>query len=144
VIAAELKIVPNKVEVGFRPNENVMDRIEFDSSSYVAQQVIGTGKVRTREEAASNERLVKADAFASDTTFHFQRRLLAQRRGKNGIEVIKDRAEGLKSLRKISGGPPENLAADSEMMGQQNIGANGRKHSAADRLWEEVTGRIEC
>lgn len=143
MIAAEFKIVANKVEVRFRPDENVVEGVEFHSSSYVAQQVIRTGEVRAGKEAASNEGLIKAYALASDSTFHFQCRLLAQRRRKNGIEVIKDRTEGLESLGKIPCGPPEDLTADPEMMGQQNIGANGGKHSTADRLWEKITGSIE-
>jgi len=143
MIAAEFKIVANKVEVRFRPDENVVEGVEFDSSSYVAQQVIRTGKVRAGKETARNEGLIKAYALASDSTFHFKCRLLAQGRSKNGIEVVKDRTEGQESLGKVSGGPPEDLTTDPEMMGQQNVGANGGKYSAADRLREKITGSIE-
>lgn len=130
--ATEFEIVPNEVEVSLRLHEDVMEGVKLKSSADVSQQVVGTGKVRTGEETAGDEGLVKADAFPTDSGLHVRGCLLAQRGRKDGVEVIKDRAKRLEALGNILGGPPEDLAAHTEMMGQQNVGIDGGENPAAN------------
>lgn len=142
VIAAELKIVANKVEVRLRPDEDVVDCVELYSHPDVSQQVIGAGEVGTREEAAGNKGLIKAYALASNSTLQIKGCSLSQRRRKDGIEIIEDGPEWLESLRDIARSSPEDLTTDSNVMNEQHVSTDGGKHATANGLREEVAGSI--
>lgn len=144
VIAAELKIVANKVEVRLWPDKDVVDGVELYANADVPQQVIGAGEVCTREEAAGNKGLIKAYAFAPESTLQIKGCLLSQRRRKDSVEVVKDGPEWLESLGEISRSSPEDLTTDSKVMNEQHVGTDGGKHTAANGLGEEVAGSIGC
>jgi hypothetical protein len=62
---AELKIVANKVEVSFRPDEDGVRHIKPDPAANMGEKVIAALEIRAPDKIAREKRLVKAEAFES-------------------------------------------------------------------------------
>lgn len=143
MVAAELNIVVDEIEVRFRPNEKVVKDVKLNPASHVPQKVIGTDEVRAGEEAASHEALVKTDAFATNSAFQLGRCVFTQRRRKDGVEVVKNGTKRQESLREIPGCAPGHVATYAKMVEEQNVAAETRKYASPNGLREEITSSIE-
>ncbi len=98
MIVAEFKVVADKVDAHFRPDENVMEWIELQSDADISEQVVAAYEVGAGEGAAGNEVLIEANALAAESSKQFKRGPFAQRWRIDRIEVVKDGAEWGESI----------------------------------------------
>lgn len=141
--SAELEVVADKVEMSLRPDEDAMTGVYLNSTSYMPEEMIRADKVCAGEKIAGDKVLVEAHALPAEPGLQFRRGFLSQRWSKHSVKVVENRTKGQKSLGETSCGPPGDLAANPEIMKEEEVAAETRKHASAYRLRKEVAGSIE-
>ena len=117
--------------MSFRSHEKVAVEIVAKASADVTHKVIAADEVSAADRAASGESLIEAQALPSDAGHYLSRRMLAEFWGVDSIEVIEEWTIGLESSVEILTSAPGQLAADSELLFQKQVGAEDRVGTAS-------------
>ena len=142
MVVAELEIVADKVDTRFRPYEETAERVKLNACAHISQQVVAAHKIGAGERSAGNKVLVETNALAAQPTHEFQGCMFSERRGVYGINVVKDWPEFGKVVGGVAGRAPRYLAAYSEVLEQQEVGAEAGEHATSYILGKEISRRI--
>lgn len=141
---AELKIVVDKVIMGFGSDENGVGHVKAESASYVDQEVIAALKVRTANKVTGEKWLVETETLQADSSLQVRLRFLPQWRAINGIEIVKNGAIRIEKDINVLVAAPCHLATYSEIFfDEKKITAERRITTAADALWSVVLYVVE-
>lgn len=143
MVVAEFEVVADKVDTRFRPNEEVVERVELYACTHIAQQVVAAHKIGAGEGPASHKVLVEANALSPKATHQFQGRVLPQRWGIDRINIVKNWPERSKVIGEVTGCTPRYLTAYAEMLEQQEVAAEVGENTAANILRKKIPGRID-
>ena len=141
---AELKIVVDKVIMGFGSDENGVGHIKANSASHVDQEVIAALKVGTTHKVTGEKWLVETEAFQTNSPLQFRLSPLAEWRAIDRIEIVKNGAIRIEKDINVLVAAPCHLATYSEIFfDEKKITAERRITTASDALWSVVLYVVE-
>src|SRR5438105_7422555 len=141
--AAEFLVVINEEDVHLRADKEMSHRIETQAGSEVSHKVIAALVVRTSSDlAAADIPRIETDALSSNAPLKFGDHRFDQRRRPYRIEIVKQRpvVDDIE-VRSLSGAPGD-FAAHSEVLQEQEVGAESWGNSSTDGDWRVVRARI--
>jgi hypothetical protein len=139
--AGKLKVVVDQIQVRFGTEKDGAGDVETNAAAKVSQKMVAALEIGAADETAGYKWRIEAEALAADPRLELGLRVLAQRRRPHGVEVVEDGPVGREENVRVLVGPPGNLAADPEILfEEEKISAEGRITAAADGL-RSVAGR---
>ena len=140
---AELIVIVNEVQVGFRPDKQISPDVVAKARAEVPVEMIAADVICAAHKTARISSLIEPKVLAADSSHQLGPELLPQLRGPYTVKVIKYRAIRLVSAIVILSGSPCGLALYADMMAYQNIGAEAGIQPAPIRR-EKYSGRVSC
>lgn len=148
VVRAELDVIANQVDMGFRADEEIAEGIEADARPKVSHEMGAGGVVTAAAEVSAGIKiLIKADALSADARLQLRSGVLGEAGSVDPIEVPEHGPVRLESREQILISAPGNFPADAKVVLDERVSTEVQVSSTTEALregresWRVVAGR---